>query len=466
MSVDTLMNELDDLEETYDYIYNEEFYQESFTYLWNDCILPSLASIQTILFKLIFVNLLFGCIVTIKKLPEVILHLLCGLIGLYFIYTLEHNVGKVIIVTFVGVSYFFVFLKCFVDNHYKTFQTYKYFNSSNIVKCITIVVLVLCQYILFEIDTWMEVRGIIMVFTMKLISLVDDIDKNIISNLSFVQYFGYMCCGSNIMFGPWISFTEYHLLFRMPTIKSKWWLLAIAKALLTSVFFLVISNCIISYFITENSNRWLIAYKEAVSFRTSHYFISFLSEATMLAAGYKNSRFWNNPDKWHYVITAPMQIEIPVALSTVVIHWNKPMHDFLRKYIYKSCVQYGKFYSILSTFVMSSFLHGFELKVSVVLITIGIFSYIQYSLRNYLCEAVGWCIRIYPCRDVCNHKYKRSHILCIFLNSLFSLLSVLHLVFLGMLMDPSTDEEGIIKKWNNLYFISFWIALVKILLLI
>lgn len=459
------MSQLDDPEESFEYFYSDELYQESFYHLWNDCILPSVFSIHTILFQLIFINLVFGFIVSLKKIPEFMFHLLSGLIGLYFITTLSHTFGKVLIVIFVAVSYMFVNLKCILDSYQQYYPT-RYLNGSKFVKCGTVIVLVLCQYILLELDTWMEIRGIIMIFTMKLISLLDDIDNKLTSHPSFIQYFGYMCCGSNIMFGPWISFTEYLLLFKIRTIKSKWWLFAIVKALVLCIIFLIISNCIIIFFITESSSKWLIAYREAVSFRASHYFISYLSEAAMLAAGYKNSRYWHNPDKWNYIVTDPIQIEFPTGLPTVVIHWNKPMHDFLKKYIYRSWVPKGKFNAVVATFVVSSFLHGFELKVSVVLITIGIFSYVQYSLRNYLSETFSICIKIYPCRDECHHNYKRSHIICVLFNIIFSLLSVLHLIFLGMLMDSSTDDVGIIKKWKDLYFISFWIIFVKILMII
>lgn len=51
----------------------------------------------------------------------------------------------------------------------------------------------------------------------------------------------------------------------------------------------------------------------------------------MLAAGLKNIKIWNEPNKWQYKIVDPLKIELPTALATVVTHWNKPMHDFLKK---------------------------------------------------------------------------------------------------------------------------------------
>lgn len=113
---------------------------------------------------------------------------------------------------------------------------------------------------------------------------------------------------------------------------------------------------------------------------------------------------------------------------------------------------------------MSSFLHGFELKVSVVLISIGIFSYLQFAARDYFARAFNCCIRVYPCRDGCTHKYKRCTIIPGCFRLFFSVTNIIHLIYLGMLMDPSTDDIGIIKKWKNLYFISFWLMFVNVLI--
>lgn len=74
----------------------------------------------------------------------------------------------------------------------------------------------------------------------------------------------------------------------------------------------------------------LTSYKEAFSFRTSHYFISYLSETAMLAAGFKSLLIWND-GKWNFTVSNPFVIEFPTALSIVVTNWNQPMHHFLKK---------------------------------------------------------------------------------------------------------------------------------------
>lgn len=74
------------------------------------------------------------------------------------------------------------------------------------------------EYFLIEPETWMQIRGIVMVLIMKVISLVDDIEKfGVMPN--FVQYCGYTLSGANIMFGPWISFSDYLNFSEKPTRK-------------------------------------------------------------------------------------------------------------------------------------------------------------------------------------------------------------------------------------------------------
>ena len=67
--------------------------------------------------------------------------------------------------------------------------------------------------------------------------------------------------------------------------------------------------------------RWILAFRDALSFRTSHYFISFLASSIMLIGGYPLSQT---------IITKPFDIEIPRSLVQVVVCWNIPMHCWLK----------------------------------------------------------------------------------------------------------------------------------------
>lgn len=72
----------------------------------------------------------------------------------------------------------------------------------------------------------------------------------------------------------------------------------------------------------------------ALTFRTSHYFISYLSEMGMVIAGYSDDK---SSGKWKYQIVDPFKIEFPTSLMSVVTSWNVPMHMFLKKCMFIFC---------------------------------------------------------------------------------------------------------------------------------
>ena len=81
------------------------------------------------------------------------------------------------------------------------------------------------------------------------------------------------------------------------------------------------------------NQKWISAYRDAMSFRASHYFISFMSEASAVAAGFG----YTPPDvtsarsRWDVPVTEPHNIEVPRSLVDVVVSWNIPMHKWLKK---------------------------------------------------------------------------------------------------------------------------------------
>ena len=70
-----------------------------------------------------------------------------------------------------------------------------------------------------------------------------------------------------------------------------------------------------------------------MSFRASHYFISFISEASAVASGFGCQRA-STPQgvtKWEVPVTEPHNIEVPRSLVDVVVSWNIPMHKWLKQ---------------------------------------------------------------------------------------------------------------------------------------
>lgn len=81
-----------------------------------------------------------------------------------------------------------------------------------------------------------------------------------------------------------------------------------------------------SRFFFLNLFRWLIAYRDALSFRASHYFVSYIGSALLVLGGFPLSTS---------MIVKPLYIEFPHSLVQVVIYWNIPMHYWLKTCKYK-----------------------------------------------------------------------------------------------------------------------------------
>ena len=92
-------------------------------------------------------------------------------------------------------------------------------------------------------------------------------------------------------------------------------------------------------------NHWLRAYRDAMSFRCSHYFVSFLSQASAVTAGFgfRPADEVNPRSRWEIAVTEPHNIEVPRSLVDVVVSWNIPMHKWLKKckFSYFFCCERG-----------------------------------------------------------------------------------------------------------------------------
>jgi len=73
-------------------------------------------------------------------------------------------------------------------------------------------------------------------------------------------------------------------------------------------------------------NSWLLAARDALSVRFSHYFVSYSSEVTILLSGLHMDLFTQ--------VTTLTKIEMPRSLVEVVVHWNMPMHRWLKNCTY------------------------------------------------------------------------------------------------------------------------------------
>ncbi|KAF5285278.1 hypothetical protein FQR65_LT13292 [Abscondita terminalis] len=341
-----------------------------------------------------------------------------------------------------------------------------YFNSMHIKRRITteyvalpcITYLFLCEFLHPYTEDWVQARGVFMISAMKLMSLCFDLQHgHEIPSVS--AYLGYIFCPGNVLFGPWIPYNEYASGVLQCRRRGFNYIVKLLWVFILSFFFLIISNCWnVLVLPSEIDNRWILAYRRALSFRCSHYFISFLSEATMLCAGYSDDK--HQESTWGYTITRPSDTEFPSSLVNVVIGWNIPMHKFLKKYVYLELLKFGYFKAIFGTYFVSSLLHGFNLEIATVLLTISLYSYVQLRLQEKLTTKFNACLRVRPCKE-CNHKFKRSNILVKLAHLFFAFVTVFDLIYLGVLMDSVGAEESpsIYEKWKELGFLSHWLML-------
>jgi porcupine-like protein len=155
----------------------------------------------------------------------------------------------------------------------------------------------------------------------------------------------------------------------------------------------------------------------------------------------------------------------------VATNWNLPMHKFLKNYVYKPSRRYlGQFGAVLLTFSTSALLHGMNFQLSAVLLSLGIYAFIESVLRMKLSKRLDACVLDRPCsQSGCGHRHKSQEWWVVLVNTGFVLLNLFHLAYLGVMFDVTNEEPGLqeqgfsythtLKKWAHLNFLSHWVAL-------
>lgn len=173
---------------------------------------------------------------------------------------------------------------------------------------------------------WQHVRGSALIISMKAISLAFDISSTKIPRLPRLdEYLGYALCPANIVLGPFVTFSSYKSCHRQSKLSFKL-VMQIFLSSLLSLCFIVMSSCFLNFLISDHL-PYIVTYRDALIFRCSHYFISFMSSATLLVSGI-DSRMTS--DLLGYQVTRPFDIELPRSLIPVVISWNIPIHMWVK----------------------------------------------------------------------------------------------------------------------------------------
>lgn len=89
------------------------------------------------------------------------------------------------------------------------------------------------EFLESDFKKWHQIRGSLLITTMKLISLAFDVDANRVvpskNNASHhrakpgvLETFGYLLCPANCIMGPWVSFNDYLAAFEPSRVKWVW----------------------------------------------------------------------------------------------------------------------------------------------------------------------------------------------------------------------------------------------------
>ncbi|VDM30648.1 unnamed protein product [Hydatigera taeniaeformis] len=370
---------------------------------------------------------------------------------------------------------------------------------------VTICCLLLQLYCEFFMDPreWHMIRGTAMLLVMKAISVAASRRSEQQSlKMGFIRHYlswcGYAFSPGSVIFGPWFGFESYLRATRLihPSLGNPFW----KDLLRTAVSFAIAIGCIIystylssiiyaSYFLTF---RWTNAYAQSQSFRFSHYFVSFFSQSLHQAIGFAALTYPNSGQKYMLaMVTNPVSIELPRSLVDVVVHWNFPMHFWLKQYIYKPTRRFGQLQALLLTYAFSSLLHGLNFQLAAVLFSIGMYAYIDFMRWRLiptvwlLCRIEGEAVRpmerLHRITRMRRNLQPQEQGRCYFLlqanrlwvrgvNFLFGCLAIFHLAYLAVMFDTSEQQdEGynmlhVLDKWSRLNFLSHIVAGVTYLL--
>lgn len=334
--------------------------------------------------------------------------------------------------------------------------------------CLT--VLLLNEITSFRDPVHTRIRTHLMLLTMKFVSWSDqEVEESRTERRGFVSCLSYIMHPASVVCGSW------HPVI-LPDRRTPGRYLKSLVYLSYAVLLLLSSNCFIQFVVTEAVeplisfklydflpetmatalHQLLISYFVALQFRTSHYFICFVTEACFC--------FWG----LDLQVVKPAAIECPRSLVDVVVCWNIPFHMWIRKYVFKHLkLRFGSKISILLTYCVSSLLHGLNFQIWSVLLSLGCLTLIEFKLRQKLSVIYDACIASRKCAADCGHEHQNLDIV----NVAFCVLAIMHLSFLGSAFDgkeESSHMKSVLSVWSSLSFYSpilGFITLVSYLLI-
>lgn len=127
---------------------------------------------------------------------------------------------------------------------------------------------------------------------------------------------------------------------------------------------------------------------------------------------------------------------------------------------------FGTFTAIIATYAASALLHGLNFQLAAVLLSLGVFTYVEHQLRHKLAGIFSACIAAGSCKETsCGHrnKWDQPYVLCF--NAMCGAIAVMHLAYLGLMFEGAGElqEQGFsylhtLNRWASLGFLSHWMV--------
>lgn len=441
--------------------------------------LQSIQSIQTLLMCCIMFRLAVYVVhvtfVNKSTKHYTILHIFGIFLGCVAALSLESNNAFAtggIMISYIAVSY--VFLIVLSKSLYSCLKCTSIF---------TVVFLIFGEYFVQNSELWHQIRGILLLLAMKVISVSFDIDNKSIKKFpSIVSYFSYcMHCGT-LLFGPWVSYDDFYSSITNPKRFSYSWIFSIFKSLVCAFACLLLSTCLLSYLFIDGAqpelpsvtpfvaNHWMSSYQSAVAFHFSHFYICYLSQATCMLSGI--GKMSDKTEAWaSFIVVRPLSVIVPFSMLNLVVDWNIPMSRWLKKYVFNAYKHLGRTTAVLFTYCASAILHGLSFHLAAVLLSLAFLTYVEYTFRKRLSHLLK-CPVVQSRPPVIDSKKQSYPWWAVIFNLMWIVINLAHLAYLGSMFQSEDGEvakqgyhmQHTLMKWRNLGFFSPIFAFVVLLI--
>ncbi|XP_039273180.2 protein-serine O-palmitoleoyltransferase porcupine-like [Styela clava] len=394
-----------------------------------------------------------------------LLHILGIMLGFVALYSINHETFY----TVVFVMLIYIFLTYIIFHIFCNFKL----TCGRVVSVLTVLYLFSGELLISVPQHWNQIRGVLLLLSMKSISLAFSLDnKNVLKPPSVFSYMGYCMHSGTLVFGPWVEYKDYVNSVLQPKPITFTWIFHVIKSLFFACICLLLSTCLLSYLFIDATqpelpsitpfvaNYWMLSYKSAISLHFSHFYICYLSQTTCMLSGIGSEKHSDNQVWSEFSITKPFAVEIPTSMLNVVVAWNMQTSKWLKEYVFDASKSLGRKMSVLLTYVASAMLHGLSFHLAAVLLSLAFYTYVEYNLRKKISL-------VFNCPYV-QSRPKKSEVQSAVplwayaFNFMWILINLMHLAYLGAIFqseDETIAKEGYpmkhtIEKWANLNFFS------------